>query len=253
MTRRRLKSLESKHKESVNSSPSCSDKWTAQLVIGVAAMVVPGILSLPPFHPLLVHILFWPTLALTLVLPIYVFLRTVKSKQLLSVEPPSQAKSSEALKAEAILYPMFLCNFIGLACCRSVHIQFYSWYFYSLPYLLSHTKLSTNFKLLLLGVLELTYFSLEVNTVLGYWYNFGSSNWEYFEYWSKSACAPYISQKRNLDGFEVEIEADAPVHCRRGCSISSLVWQTVHWTILVSVLVNMVKRRRRNYKNSQYG
>ncbi|OMO63813.1 Glycosyltransferase, ALG3 [Corchorus capsularis] len=38
---------------------------------------------------------------------------------------------------------MFVGNFIGIVCARSLHYQFYSWYFYSLPYLLWRTPFPT--------------------------------------------------------------------------------------------------------------
>ncbi|XP_076952209.1 dol-P-Man:Man(5)GlcNAc(2)-PP-Dol alpha-1,3-mannosyltransferase-like [Bidens hawaiensis] len=38
------------------------------------------------------------------------------------------------IKKEHIVTTMFTGNFIGIVCARSLHYQFYSWYFYSLPY-----------------------------------------------------------------------------------------------------------------------
>uniref|UniRef100_A0A5B6YQK9 dolichyl-P-Man:Man5GlcNAc2-PP-dolichol alpha-1,3-mannosyltransferase n=1 Tax=Davidia involucrata TaxID=16924 RepID=A0A5B6YQK9_DAVIN len=43
------------------------------------------------------------------------------------------------LNKEHIVTTMFVGNFIGIVCARSLHYQFYSWYFYSLPYLLWRT------------------------------------------------------------------------------------------------------------------
>lgn len=39
-----------------------------------------------------------------------------------------------------ILDIFFTCNLIGILCARSLHYQFYSWYFHSLPYLLYRTS-----------------------------------------------------------------------------------------------------------------
>lgn len=55
---------------------------------------------------------------------------------------------------QLILLPLFLANFIGVVCARSLHYQFYVWYFHSLPYLVWCTGYSTSVKFLLLGIIE---------------------------------------------------------------------------------------------------
>ncbi|XP_034652444.1 LOW QUALITY PROTEIN: lethal(2)neighbour of tid protein 2 [Drosophila subobscura] len=52
------------------------------------------------------------------------------------------------------LLPFFLCNFIGVACARSLHYQFYVWYFHSLPYLVWSTNYSLGVRYLILGIIE---------------------------------------------------------------------------------------------------
>ncbi|XP_075483524.1 dol-P-Man:Man(5)GlcNAc(2)-PP-Dol alpha-1,3-mannosyltransferase [Primulina tabacum] len=59
-----------------------------------------------------------------------------------------------ALKTEHIVTTMFVGNFIGIVCSRSLHYQFYSWYFYSLPYLLWRTTFPTWLRLILFMAVE---------------------------------------------------------------------------------------------------
>jgi len=49
------------------------------------------------------------------------------------------------------------CNIIGLACARSIHYQFYAWYFHGLSYLLWKTALPVSARLLILLVIEVVY------------------------------------------------------------------------------------------------
>lgn len=55
----------------------------------------------------------------------------------------------KVLKKEHIATSMFVGNFIGIVCARSLHYQFYSWYFFSLPYLLWRTPFPTLLRIIL--------------------------------------------------------------------------------------------------------
>lgn len=66
---------------------------------------------------------------------------------------------------DQIILPLLTSNFLGIAFCRSLHYQFYSWYYHTIPYLLWSTRLSTVTKLFLWGLIELA------------WNTYPSTNW----------------------------------------------------------------------------
>ncbi|PSR85999.1 Dol-P-Man:Man(5)GlcNAc(2)-PP-Dol alpha-1,3-mannosyltransferase [Actinidia chinensis var. chinensis] len=68
------------------------------------------------------------------------------------------------LNKEHIVTTMFVGNFIGILCARSLHYQFYSWYFYSLPYLLWKTSFPTLLRVMLFIVVEFCWNVFPSNT-----------------------------------------------------------------------------------------
>lgn len=61
------------------------------------------------------------------------------------------------LTADHILTTLFTSNFIGIALARSLHFQFYVWYFFTLPYLLWATAYPTPIRVALLFAIEIVW------------------------------------------------------------------------------------------------
>ncbi|KAK3581345.1 hypothetical protein CHS0354_016189 [Potamilus streckersoni] len=56
-----------------------------------------------------------------------------------------------------IILPLFTANLIGMCFSRSLHYQFYVWYFHTLHYLLWSTSLNNLLRILILGIMELSW------------------------------------------------------------------------------------------------
>lgn len=65
--------------------------------------------------------------------------------------------SKHMLQPLHVLLPLFTANFIGMCFSRSLHYQFYVWYFHSLHLLLWCTSLPVVVRVLLLGLIELSW------------------------------------------------------------------------------------------------
>ena len=64
---------------------------------------------------------------------------------------PREVSNSE------IVHVMFISNFVGMCFARSLHYQFYVWYFHTIPFLLWSIKMPSVVRLLLLGLIELSW------------------------------------------------------------------------------------------------
>ncbi|VAH72913.1 unnamed protein product [Triticum turgidum subsp. durum] len=114
-------------------------------------------------------------------------------QQLISCKP-----RQSILSKEHIVTVMFVGNFIGIVCARSLHYQFYSWYFYSLPFLLWRTQFPTVVRIILFVVVELcwnVYPSTSYSSLLLLFAHL----FILFGLWSSPAEYPYANKKEKAD------------------------------------------------------
>ncbi|XP_069693593.1 lethal(2)neighbour of tid protein [Periplaneta americana] len=92
--------------------------------------------------------------------PAYIYLRSYATLTSIGAKAKKQATvHKEKLDMDTVsqlfLHPLFTANLIGIACSRSLHYQFYIWYFHTLPYLLWSTRFKNIARLCILGIIEL--------------------------------------------------------------------------------------------------
>ena len=68
-----------------------------------------------------------------------------------------QDGTGQADSAKRMLAVVFSGNLIGVACARTLHFQFYSWYFHSVPLLLWHADMSSPLRVVLFVCIEVVW------------------------------------------------------------------------------------------------
>eukprot|EP01025_Chloroclados_australasicus_P000215 TRINITY_DN100_c2_g1_i3.p1 TRINITY_DN100_c2_g1~~TRINITY_DN100_c2_g1_i3.p1 ORF type:complete len:414 (+),score=16.31 TRINITY_DN100_c2_g1_i3:380-1621(+) len=68
-----------------------------------------------------------------------------------------ERNESIKFKKQFVIYVLFSGNFVGIVCARSLHYQFYSWYFHTIPFLLWCTPYLSIFRITLWLLLEIVW------------------------------------------------------------------------------------------------
>lgn len=84
---------------------------------------------------------------LALVAFVPVWMRYLQSYSKFNDASKSKAgKYPMQIRSQLVLFPLFVSNFIGICFSRSLHYQFYVWYYHTIPYLLWSTRLPVKVK-----------------------------------------------------------------------------------------------------------
>lgn len=68
-----------------------------------------------------------------------------------------KSASETKIKSDRIVSIVFMSNYVGILCARSLHYQFYSWYFHTIPFLLIRNDVSLLYKLLVFIGIEVSW------------------------------------------------------------------------------------------------
>lgn len=69
----------------------------------------------------------------------------------------SGSNQSRQVSPRFVAWMVFTGNFIGIVFARSLHYQFYCWFYFSLPFLLWHTNFPIILRLALLALIEVSW------------------------------------------------------------------------------------------------
>lgn len=61
------------------------------------------------------------------------------------------------VNSDRIVSIVFMSNYLGILCARSLHYQFYSWYFHTIPFLLVRSNVSLSYKLIVFLGIEVSW------------------------------------------------------------------------------------------------
>ncbi|XP_059472643.1 lethal(2)neighbour of tid protein [Neocloeon triangulifer] len=85
----------------------------------------------------------------------YSRLSSLETQVKAQLKKKEKAMLNTSSSSQLFLAPLFAANFIGMVCARSLHYQFYIWYYHTLPYLLWCTPYSMWTRLAIMGIIEM--------------------------------------------------------------------------------------------------